>query len=58
LLIRRHLATGECAYHYGHIAAGQPVSFARLITAAGPALTGRGELEFGKDTSAYAWAVP
>jgi hypothetical protein len=43
LLIRRHLATGECPYRYGHIAAGQPVSFARLITAAGPVLTGRGE---------------
>jgi hypothetical protein len=43
LLIRRHLATGECAYHYCHILAGQPVSFTRLITAARPALTGRGE---------------
>jgi len=39
-----HLATGECAYHYCHIPAGQPVPFTRLITAAGPALTGRGEL--------------
>ena len=24
LLIRRHLATGECAYHYCHVPAGQP----------------------------------
>jgi hypothetical protein len=35
LLIRRHLATGECAYHYCHVPAGQPVSLKRLITAAG-----------------------
>ncbi len=34
LLIRRHLATGECAYHYCHVPAGQPVCLKRLITAA------------------------
>jgi hypothetical protein len=35
LLIRRHLASGELAYHYCHIPGGQPVSKPRLIRAAG-----------------------
>jgi SRSO17 transposase len=35
LLIRRHLRTGELAFHYCHVPAGQPVSTTRLIRAAG-----------------------
>jgi SRSO17 transposase len=35
LLIRRHLVTGELAFHYCFVPAGQPVSLARLIRAAG-----------------------
>jgi SRSO17 transposase len=35
LLIRRHLATGELAFHYCYVPQGQPVSKARLIRAAG-----------------------
>ena len=35
LLIRRHLATGELAFHYCYIPEGQPVSKARLVRAAG-----------------------
>jgi hypothetical protein len=35
LLIRRHRATGELAFHYCHVAEGQPVSLSRLIRAAG-----------------------
>jgi DDE superfamily endonuclease len=35
LLIRRHLASGELAFHYCHTPQGQPVSMARLIRAAG-----------------------
>jgi SRSO17 transposase len=35
LLIRRHLATGELAFHYCFVPEGQPVSLARLIRAAG-----------------------
>jgi SRSO17 transposase len=35
LLIRRHLATGELAFHYCYSPRGQPVSKARLIRAAG-----------------------
>ncbi|HEY3652751.1 MAG TPA: IS701 family transposase, partial [Streptosporangiaceae bacterium] len=35
LLIRRHLATGELAFHYCFVPAGQPVSLSRLIRAAG-----------------------
>jgi SRSO17 transposase len=49
LLIRRHLGTGECAYHYCHVPAGQPVSLRRLITAAGLRWPVEESFEFGKD---------
>ena len=49
LLIRRHLATGECAYHYCHVPAGQPASLRRLITAAGLRWPVEEGFEFGKD---------
>jgi SRSO17 transposase len=49
LLIRRHLATGECAYHYCHVPPGQPVSLKRLITAAGLRWAAEESFEFGKD---------
>jgi SRSO17 transposase len=35
LLIRRHLATGELAFHYCFVPASQPVSLSRLVRAAG-----------------------
>ena len=35
LLIRRHLGSGELAFHYCYVPQGQPVSKARLIRAAG-----------------------
>jgi SRSO17 transposase len=35
LLIRRHLVTGELAFHYCFVPEGQPVSLSRLIRAAG-----------------------
>jgi len=41
LLILRHLCTGECAYPYCHIPAGQPVPSHVLVTLSWPALTGR-----------------
>jgi hypothetical protein len=34
LLIRRHLMTGELAFHYCHVPGGQPLSMTRLIRAA------------------------
>ena len=49
LLIRRHLKTGECAYHYCHIPAGQPVSLKRLVTAAGLRWPVEEDFTFGKD---------
>ena len=49
LLIRRHLATGECAHHYCHVPARQPVSLKRLITAAGLRWPVEEGFEFGKD---------
>ncbi|HEY1915519.1 MAG TPA: hypothetical protein VGH27_08085, partial [Streptosporangiaceae bacterium] len=41
--------TGECAYHYCHVPAGQPVSMRRLITAAGLRWPVEENFEFGKD---------
>jgi SRSO17 transposase len=35
LLIRRHLTTGELAFHYCYVPASQPVSLSRLVRAAG-----------------------
>ena len=35
LLIRRHLTTGELAFHYCFVPAGQPVSLTRLVLRAG-----------------------
>ena len=49
MLIRRHLASGELAYHYCHIPGGQPVSKARLIRAAGLRWPVEESLELGKD---------
>ena len=46
---RRHLATGECAYHYCHVPACEPVSLKRLITAAGLRWPAEESFEFGKD---------
>jgi SRSO17 transposase len=35
LLIRRHITTGELAFHYCHVPEGQPLSLSRLVRAAG-----------------------
>ena len=49
LLIRRHLASGELAFHYCFVPEGQPVSKARLIRAAGLRWPVEEGFEFGKD---------
>ena len=49
LLIRRHLASGELAFHYCYTPGGQPVSKARLIRAAGLRWPVEEDFEFGKD---------
>jgi SRSO17 transposase len=49
LLIRRHLATGELAFHYCYVPPGQPVTLARLIRAAGLRWPAEEDFEFGKD---------
>ena len=49
LLIRRHLGTGEMAYHYCYVPAGQLVSKPRLISAAGLRWPVEENFEFGKD---------
>ena len=49
LLIRRHLSTGELAFHYCFVPEGQPVSKARLIRAAGLRWPVEEAFEFGKD---------
>jgi len=48
LLIRRHLRTGELAYHYCHVPPGQPLSLPRLIRAAGLRWPVEEDFEFSK----------
>ena len=48
LLIRRHLATGELAFHYCFVPDGQPVSLPRLARAAGLRWPAEEGFEFGK----------
>jgi SRSO17 transposase len=48
LLIRRHRATGELAFHYCHVPPGQVVSLSRLIRAAGLRWPAEESFEFGK----------
>ena len=49
LLIRRHLRTGELAYHYCHLPEGQPSGMTRLIRAAGLRWPVEEDFEFAKD---------
>jgi SRSO17 transposase len=49
LLIRRHLATGELAFHYCHVPEGQLLTKARLIRAAGLRWPAEESFEFAKD---------
>jgi SRSO17 transposase len=48
LLVRRHLKTGELAFHYCFVPEGQPASKARLIRAAGLRWPVEESFEFGK----------
>jgi SRSO17 transposase len=48
LLVRRHLKTGELAFHYCHVPSGQPASKARLIRAAGLRWPVEESFELGK----------
>ncbi|MEU5942304.1 IS701 family transposase, partial [Micromonospora sp. NPDC047548] len=49
LLVRRHLRTGELAFHYCYQPDGQPRSMTRLIRAAGLRWPVEEDFEFGKD---------
>jgi len=49
LLIRRHLKTGELAFHYCHVPEGQPLTKTRLIRAAGLRWPVEESFELGKD---------
>ncbi len=49
LLIRRHIRTGELAFHYCHVPAGQPAGLTRLIRAAGLRWPVEEDFEFAKD---------
>jgi SRSO17 transposase len=49
VLVRRHLTTGELAYHYCYVPGGQPGGKARLIRAAGLRWPVEESFEFGKD---------
>ena len=49
LLIRRHIRTGELAFHYCFVPDGQPAPMTRLIRAAGLRWPVEEDFEFGKD---------
>jgi SRSO17 transposase len=49
LLIRRHLKTGELAFHYCYVPGGQPLTLTRLIRAAGLRWPVEEEFRLGKD---------
>ncbi|GAA2700160.1 IS701 family transposase [Nonomuraea recticatena] len=49
LLVRKHRTTGESAFHYCFVPAGQPVTLARLVAAAGLRWPIEETFEFGKD---------
>jgi SRSO17 transposase len=49
LLIRRHLRTGELAFHYCFVPAGQPAGMGRLVRAAGLRWPVEEDFEFAKD---------
>jgi SRSO17 transposase len=49
LLIRRHLQTGDLAFHYCFVPEGQPVTRTRLIRAAGLRWPVEEDFEFAKD---------
>jgi SRSO17 transposase len=49
LLVRRHLRSGELAFHYCYVPHGQPLTKTRLIRAAGLRWPVEEDFEFGKD---------
>ncbi|WP_146607284.1 IS701 family transposase [Spongiactinospora gelatinilytica] len=49
LLIRKHLQTGELAYHYCHVPSGQPVTLMALVRVACLRWPVEEDFEFGKD---------
>ncbi len=49
LLIRKHLRTGELAYHYCHVPAGRPVTLMTLVRVACLRWPVEEGFEFGKD---------
>ena len=49
LLVRRHLRTGELAFHYCYVPEGQPVTMTRLVRAAGLRWPVEEDFELGKD---------
>lgn len=49
LLVRKHLATGACAYHLCFVPGAETVTLRRLVTAAGLRWPVEEDFEFGKD---------
>ena len=49
LLVRRHVTTGELAFHYCYVPEGQVLTLARLVRAAGLRWPVEEDFEFGKD---------
>ena len=49
LLVRRHIRTGELAFHYCYVPGGQVLTLTRLVRAAGLRWPVEEDFEFGKD---------
>jgi SRSO17 transposase len=49
LLVRRHITTGELAFHYCYVPEGQALTLTRLVRAAGLRWPVEEDFEFGKD---------
>src|SRR6266536_2143626 len=49
LLVRRHITTGELAFHYCYVPEGQVLTLTRLVRAAGLRWPAEEDFEFGKD---------
>src|ERR1022692_437128 len=49
LLVRRHLRTGELAFHYCYVPEGQAAALTRLVRAAGLRWPAGADFEFGQD---------
>jgi hypothetical protein len=58
LLIRRHLRTGELAFHYCHVPESQPLTLTRLVRAAGLRWPVEEQFRVGNACALHCGSVP